>query len=49
MKSNYWSKDYKASKNKFNECLTSLSNRGLNVEHEELSINEKDLWKSFIY
>ena len=49
MKSNYWSKDYKASKNKFNECLTSLSNRGLNVEHEELSINEKDPYGNPLY
>ena len=49
MKSNYWSKDYKASKDKFNECLTVLSNRGLNVEHEELNINEKDPYGNPLY
>ena len=42
MKSNYWSKNYKTAKDKFNESLISLSNKGLNVEHEELSINQND-------
>ncbi len=42
MKSVYWSKNYKIAKDKFNECLTSLSNKGLNIKHEELSIDQKD-------
>ena len=42
MKSVYWSKNYKISKDKFHECLTSLSKKGMNVEHEELSINQND-------
>ena len=42
MKSDYWSKNYKIAKDKFNESLISLSNKGLNVEHEELSINQND-------
>ena len=42
MKSVYWSKNYKISKDKFHKCLASLSEKGLNVEHEELSIDQND-------
>ena len=38
----YWSKNYKIAKDQFNECLNSLNDKGLNVEHEELSINQND-------
>ena len=42
MESGYWSKNYKIAKEKFNECLNSLNDKGFNVEHEELSINQHD-------
>ena len=42
MESVYWSKNYKIAKDKFHDCLHSLTKKGLNVEHEELSIDQND-------
>ena len=41
MNLNIWSKDYQSAKEKFNEQIGLLKNKGFSVEHTQLDIREK--------